>query len=364
MGIKTEHFALGINDLIDDYFPDYMNGYLFLNFIRFPYEVCKRNVSQSGMLWPDKFFNAMWIAAKEFHTKYLLEIGISKIGECCGQINALQIESHRLSHLLQEHDIEYDPDYAKQCVTQELIAPKFEQLLAAEDELHPRWTDSDDKQLKKLYLTLASALEQETLDLLKNESKYCEAMRKCQFDLRELSTRVDCRYNDLEHYNTQLTTQQLMLRDLAVKNKHLTTKKNQLLNEYAAAVNEKNFFLRELHINGKLPYIEHLEKLKAEISRQVHDVTLLDYQKSAICQTEHRWIQLCDLLICTFLKNADTEEAEFESDLSRKFMDEHNTQKHKTTKKGRHKKRSSRSNTPKHQRMQSNKHRRNPSMQI
>merc|ERR1712228_613860 len=48
---------------------------------------------------------------------------------------------------------------------------------------------------------------------------------------------------------------------------------------------------------------------------------------------------------------------------SRKFMDEHNTQKHKTTKKGRHKKRSSRSNTPKHQRMQSNKHRRNPSMQ-
>ena len=72
-----------------------------------------------------------------------------------------------------------------------------------------------------------------------------------------------------------------MLRDLAVKSKHLNQEKNQLLQQHAMVVADKNQCLRELHINGKLAYIEHLEKLKAEIQRQVDDVTLLDFQKDA-----------------------------------------------------------------------------------
>merc|ERR1712173_330892 len=76
--IKNTHFSLGINDIIDDYFPDYLNGYMFLNFIRFPYQVTQKNLRESNGLysWPNRFFNAIWIAAKEFHTKYLLELGI------------------------------------------------------------------------------------------------------------------------------------------------------------------------------------------------------------------------------------------------------------------------------------------------
>ena len=167
-------------------------------------------------------------------------------------------------------------------------------------------------------------------------------MRRAQLNLRELSTRVDLRYNDLEQYNTQLTTQELMLRDLAVKSKHLTMEKNQLLNEYAKAVAEKNNYLRELHINGKLPYIEHLEKLKAEIQRQVDDVTLLDYQKDSILHTEKKWIDLIQILLEVFSVNEEEEQKDFEDRLKENFLIEKEQRENQSA---RHRKRG---NTPKH----------------
>ena len=97
--------------------------------------------------------------------------------------------------------------------------------------------------------------------------------------LRALSTRVDLRSRDLEQFNVDLTTQQLMLRNL---------EKNQLQQKYALAVADKNQYLRELHINLKLPYIDDLERLNAEIQRQVGDVTLLDYQKDAVRSSENK----------------------------------------------------------------------------
>ena len=124
----------------------------------------------------------------------------------------------------------------------------------------------------------------------------------------------------MEQYNTQLTTQELMLRDLAVKSKHLTMEKNQLLNEYAKAVAEKNNYLRELHINGKLPYIEHLEKLKAEIQRQVDDVTLLDYQKDSILHSEKKWVDLITILMEVFSANQQQEQQDFEAVLYEQFQ--------------------------------------------
>eukprot|EP01083_Nonionella_stella_P181262 648669_1 len=325
--VRLKEWLVSMNELsiageVDDYLPEYMNGYMFLNVIRFPQEVFVDNLRKSGIKWSDAFVDAMWVAAKEFHSKYLLELGINRVGECCGQIAALKIESHRLSHILQENDIVYDPSYAKQCVRQELTEPAFEELLAVEDSAHPRWTYADAKQLQQLLIRLTDKLEKETLHLIHNEAKYYEAMRKTQVDLRELSTRVELRYKDLEEYNTQLTTQELMLRDLAVKSKHLTAEKNELLNKYAGAVSEKNYYLQQLHIDGKLPYISHLEKLKAEIGRQVDDVTLLDYHKDQIKQSEKHWIDLVRCVEEVFDTTRRQDEDKFEAELTVLFEKE------------------------------------------
>ena len=162
--IKSVHFHLGINDIIDDYFPDFLNGYMFLNIIRYPYQVTKRNLDESGCYqWPDQFFNAIWIAAKDFHTKYLLELGIAKVGESCGQINALKIESHMLSRVLQENDIMYDRKMGGQCVQDELIGPRLHDMIVKEDAKHPRWTEEHQNELDSMYKLLSGKLESQVL---------------------------------------------------------------------------------------------------------------------------------------------------------------------------------------------------------
>eukprot|EP01083_Nonionella_stella_P049613 132140_1 len=147
--------------------------------------------------------------------------------------------------------------------------------------------------------------------------------------------------------------------------------KNQLLNEYAKAVAEKNYYLRELHINGKLPYIEHLEKLKAEIQRQVDDVTLLDYQKDSVLLTEKNWIDLCSILIKAFEINKEIEQKDFEQELKLQWDQFQDDKENKAHKRKRKSKKGRGQTTPKHGHRKNassmahtkrNKHRRNSSM--